>query len=303
MPDPVTVTVLAGLPGSGKTTIARKCGLRFSLDDLRAMAGTGRENWSQEREDVAIKTMIAGAKAAILAGFDICIDNTHLHPRLPRMYRKEFGPLGVEWAVIDLTNIPIEECIARDAQRAEPVGEAVIRKMAATLERSRAQNWRLTSEWLTGTRYPEPRPYSPNPDLPGAYLVDVDGTVALNNGHRSPFDWSKVGKDEPNQPVIRVVEHLAWRWPIIFLSGRDESCRTQTQWWLNDHFAGFNSQPQLFMRPAGDMRPDYVVKAELFDTHVRDKYNVLGVFDDRLQVIRMWRQIGLTVFDVAGGEF
>lgn len=113
--DPVTVTVLAGLPGSGKTTIARKCGMRFNLDDTRAMLGITRGNWSREREDVAIQMMIAGAKAAIVAGMDIVLDNTHVAPRLPRMYRKELGPLGVEFAVIDLTAVPIEECIARDA--------------------------------------------------------------------------------------------------------------------------------------------------------------------------------------------
>lgn len=303
MADPVTVTVMTGLPGSGKTTIARQCGMRFSLDDLRAMMGTGRENWSREREDVAIQAMIAGAKAAILAGFDICLDNTHLHPRLPRMYRKEFGPLGVEFAVIDLTNIPIEECITRDVERPEPVGEDVIRKMAKTLEQSRAQGWRLTSKWLTGTRYPEPRRYEPTPGLPGVYLADIDGTVALNNGHRSPFDWAKVGDDEPNWPVIRTVEALGAEHEIVFLSGRDEVCRDATEEWLVKHF-GFASPPPLFMRSRNDMRPDYVVKAELFDANIRGKYNVLGVFDDRRQVIDLaWRKMGLQVFDVAGNEF
>lgn len=29
----------------------------------------------------------------------------------------------------------------------------------------------------------------------------------------------------------------------------------------------------------------------------------LGVFDDRRQVVRMWRELGLTVFQVAEGDF
>lgn len=175
--------------------------------------------------------------------------------------------------------------------------------MAKTLEKSRAGKWRLTSAWLTGERYPAPRPYVPRPDLPGAYLVDIDGTVALNNGHRSPFNWAKVGDDEPNWSVIQTVQLLGAERSIVFLSGRDEVCRADTWAWLHRHF--FLSSPlALFMRPHQDMRPDCVVKSELFDAHVRNSYNVLGVFDDRRQVIdRTWRAMGLTAFDVAGNEF
>ena len=30
---------------------------------------------------------------------------------------------------------------------------------------------------------------------------------------------------------------------------------------------------------------------------------MVGVFDDRMQVVRMWRALGLTVFQVADGDF
>ena len=39
-------------------------------------------------------------------------------------------------------------------------------------------------------------------DGPDAIICDVDGTVALMHGNRSPFDWDKVGSDKPNQWVI-----------------------------------------------------------------------------------------------------
>ena len=45
------------------------------------------------------------------------------------------------------------------------------------------------------------------------------------------------------------------------------------------------------------------VKHELFNKHVRHDYNVRGAFDDRNQVVEMWRAIGLTVFQVADGNF
>ena len=59
----------------------------------------------------------------------------------------------------------------------------------------------------------------------------------------------------------------------------------------------------LHMRVTGDQRKDSVVKAEIFDREIRDRYHVVGVFDDRAQVVRMWRSLGLTVFQVAEGDF
>ena len=60
--------------------------------------------------------------------------------------------------------------------------------------------------------------------------------------------------------------------------------RPDTEAWL-DLYVGVPYEG-LFMRPAGDNRKDAV-----------------GVFDDRRQVVRMWRSLGLTVFQVAEGDF
>jgi hypothetical protein len=57
------------------------------------------------------------------------------------------------------------------------------------------------------------------------------------------------------------------------------------------------------MRPVGDMRKDSVVKAEIFDREIRGRYHVVAVFDDRDQVVKTWRSLGLTVFQVAEGSF
>ena len=48
---------------------------------------------------------------------------------------------------------------------------------------------------------------------------------------------------------------------------------------------------------------DVTMKLELFDRHVRDSYDVRYVLDDRQQVVDAWRSIGLTVFQVAEGNF
>ncbi len=153
--------------------------------------------------------------------------------------------------------------------------------------------------------YP-PAPYSPLPGTPRAIICDIDGTVALR-GNRSPYDWTRVADDTPNRPVIEVVQALhASGHQVIFMSGRSAICELATGMWIETHVAAnwsFDNGFLLLMRRQGDNRQDAVIKAELFDQHVRTRFNVRAVFDDRLQVIRMWREMGLTVLDVAGGDF
>lgn len=142
------------------------------------------------------------------------------------------------------------------------------------------------------------------------WIVDIDGTLALK-GDRSPFDWSRVGEDLPNTPVIRVVEALLYLGDnIVFMSGRMEQCRAQTALWLNAnidccnvHVTRSDCCEQLFMRADEDYRPDTIVKRELFDNHVKDRYDVIGVIDDRDSVVRQWRSMGLTCLQVADGNF
>lgn len=59
----------------------------------------------------------------------------------------------------------------------------------------------------------------------------------------------------------------------------------------------------LLMRPDGDDRPDWQVKTELFDAHVRDRYDMKLSLDDRDQVVGLWRHMGITCLQVAPGAF
>ena len=60
---------------------------------------------------------------------------------------------------------------------------------------------------------------------------------------------------------------------------------------------------ELWMRAAGDQRGDDVVKAELFDAHVRHRFLVRVVLDDRDRVVAVWRRLGLTCWQVDYGDF
>lgn len=57
------------------------------------------------------------------------------------------------------------------------------------------------------------------------------------------------------------------------------------------------------MRPEGDERKDSIVKQEIYEKYIKDRYNVRFVLDDRNQVVDMWREVGLKVLQVAPGDF
>jgi len=134
------------------------------------------------------------------------------------------------------------------------------------------------------------------------FLVDLDGTVALRD-ERSPYDWSRVGEDRPNAPVVTVVRALAAAGHrIVYMSGRSEEARAATNTWIAAHIGVPGAA--LYMRPAGDHRPDEVVKRALYEVYVRPRYPVTAVLDDRAKVVRMWRDVlGLPVLQVADGDF
>ena len=134
-----------------------------------------------------------------------------------------------------------------------------------------------------------------------AVVVDVDGTLALHSG-RDPYDWRSAGADVPNEPVVMVLRALAAAGlAIVYISGRPERARNLTERWLADH-VGFHGE--LHLRADLDGRRDAVVKREIYETHIRLRYEVVVVLDDRDQVVRMWRdELGLTCLQVTDGNF
>lgn len=134
-----------------------------------------------------------------------------------------------------------------------------------------------------------------------AYIVDIDGTLALRS-ERGPYDMARVGEDTPFSDVVDVVfAQFMTGAHIIFTSGRDDICRAETAEWIRKHLP---FEPvMMLMRPTGDKRADDELKREMYETEIEPFYDVKGVFDDRNKVVKMWRKIGLTVFQVADGDF
>ncbi|RZU49952.1 putative kinase [Krasilnikovia cinnamomea] len=293
--------ITRGLPASGKTTFARKLQpqvVRVNRDDLRRMLH-GARLFTQTAEAQVTHAQRAAVEALLRARADVIVDDTNLRGKTVKEWAELAARFHASFEVHDFTDVPLDECIRRDAVRDEQdrVGEDAIRRMH--------------KRYLAGRNLPLPVPfverggpgvvYEPDGTLPPVVLVDIDGTVALMDG-RGPFDWRRVGEDQPNQAVIEAVRamHAAGN-AIVFCSGRDAVCRAETEAWLA-LYVGVPYEA-LFMRPEGDNRKDSIVKREIFDTEIRDRWRVVGVFDDRQQVVRMWRELGLTVFQVAEGDF
>lgn len=277
------IMMMKGLPGSGKSTLAKKIvseqpyHARVNKDDLRAMIGNYYQ--AKEKHILAMRDMIV--EYWLEKNHTIIVDDTNFHPkhenRLREIAAKHGAGFSVQW--VEAT---IDECIERDLKRPNSVGEKVIKKMHEEYVR------------------PALLKVIKNDKLPKAVICDLDGTLALHNG-RNPYDASTCEEDLVNQPVAEAI----WKYgrddyAILFTSGREDKFRQQTMKFLAK--AGMSSY-QLFMRATDDKRKDHVVKLELYKKHIDGNYNVEAVFDDRQRVVDMWRDVGLTVFQVADGNF
>ncbi len=302
-----TLWIPRGLPASGKTTWARQMLdgpplgsiVRLNRDELRAMMlPSGYRTPKPDAEMQVTKVQHGPIEALLRADVDVIVDDTNLRIKFVRNLMQIAAKAGASSEIVDtFLDLDVSVCIERDRSRQSPVGEDVIRGMHAKfLSGGRRLQIPTLDAAVTG------KPYVPVPDTPRAVIVDIDGTVALMRG-RNPYDTSRYHEDGPNEPVIEQVRmaHTAG-YLVLFTSGRDAGFRQVSADWIAEHVMG--SRPfELFMRPEGDTRNDAVVKLELFDQHIRDHYDVRWVFDDRDRVVKAWRAIGLTVLQVAPGDF
>ncbi len=291
-----TLYMPKGLPASGKSTWAKKKlaelgpgnGKIVNKDQLRLMLDDG--HWSQSNEKFVLSVRDYIIDLALRAGLHVIVDDTNLAPK----HRETLWGLakknGAAFEEVSFLDVSLDECLARDRKRPNGVGEAVIKDMY----------WR----YLAGAQSAPFTPYDPK--LPDAIIVDLDGTLAEMTG-RSPYDWSHVYEDRVRGPVADMVKSRAalTNAYVLVVSGRDASCEGLTRRWLDEKcWPAEDQYDALFMRPAGDMRKDAVVKQEIYETHIKGRYNVIAIFDDRPQVIRLWQSLGFgdRIFNVGDGR-
>lgn len=145
-------------------------------------------------------------------------------------------------------------------------------------------------------------------------IFDLDGTLALIDKRRTLADkgngkvnWKvffspeNIQLDEPNLPVIESFKAMQKAGFVVgIFSGRDDISKEETKHWLNQH----GIEPAfLQMRKHNSFTPDDVLKKQWLDELILQGHEILCVFDDRDKVVKMWRENGISCFQVAPGSF
>ncbi len=150
-------------------------------------------------------------------------------------------------------------------------------------------------------------------------VFDLDGTLAdlthrlwLIKDVKPNWDsfFDACDKDRIIEHVAKIFRSLArsannpiYPRPVI-ASGRSDIVRDKTCRWLIDgNLMVFGRPPLLYMRKHGDHRPDYKVKHEMLLDMRDNELNPIMAFDDREQVVKMWRDNGIPCAQVADGNF
>lgn len=264
--------------------------------------------FSKQNEELVISVQNQVIRDAIAAGYDVIVDNTHLVRQTVNKLHRLAASIGDVTVIEKAFNVPVDVCLERNAEREGQarVPENAIYNMAkaAGINRGRKIDERTVFYADQSVQVVQ------DPSLPHAVICDLDGTLALLNG-RNPYDASKCEDDLLNEAVAQCIlaMHAVGK-KIIFMSGREDRYKPQTIRFIEKHLlverdGDVTVMPhELHMRSTNDTRRDSIVKTELFNRHVKDKFYVEFVLDDRSQVVReTWRAMGLNCFQVAEGNF
>lgn len=298
MEKELNVIINIGPPAAGKSTwtdefLSKNPNyVKVSRDDFRYMLRN--QGFCEPKIEKMITELVNQTILTALSNkLNVIIDNTNLKVSVIKDFIKLVNDYAdVNYRVFD---VPFETLLERDSKRERKVGEDVLKRMWG--------NWLILKDSFDfqPVKRNRKRTYiipNFNSELPDSVIFDVDGTLALM-GNRSPFDWSKVDRDNLNQIVAEQIKfHKSLGRKIIILSGRDESCREMTIDWFNFYGVEFDL---FLMRPKNNFEKDTVIKRRIYENEIKDKYNVLAVYDDRISVCKMWYELGIYVFTVNQG--
>jgi hypothetical protein len=141
-------------------------------------------------------------------------------------------------------------------------------------------------------------------------VIDIDGTLA-NNDHRqflvsrdAHINWdeffNRCVDDTPYEDIVNLVVRLSAFYEPVFVTGRDEAWREQTQAWL-DRYVKIDAP--LLMRPEGSHMSDMDVKPKLVTDYGLTFDDIAFALDDRDKMVAAWRQLGVRCLQVQPGPF
>ncbi len=291
MNNRVHVIFTRGMQASGKSTWAEQFikenqnYKRVNRDSFRHMISA--YTFDDENEKIVTVLENHSIQHLLLKGYNLIIDKMNLNNK---QLEKDID--YIKATILGMNKIPeieikefpitLGEAIERDKKRNFPISEKVLKK-----------TWHKYEVELKQMIEKHKPKYEWNGSLPYAIICDIDGTLA-HSPNRKIFDFKEVINDELIHPVWSILDKYNKNTEIILLSGREETCRKETEGWLKIKHVPYNN---LYMRKEKDYRDDTIVKRELFNENVRGKYQPLFVIDDRPSVVQTWIDMGLFVFN------
>lgn len=299
------ITVLVGISGSGKSTWANEQWKEnphnttvVNRDKIRELLfgyteASMRNYWA--REDLfSLEKKVTHYEDTLINdalnhGNHVIVDATHLK----RQYIERFKYWNVPTTIKSFLTT-ISDAVNRDMKRTRKVGHEVIIKQHAQFKTLAKQ---LVAKPIDFT----PVEFENSIKKYPAVIFDIDGTLAHMEG-RSPYEWGRVREDKIDSSTVDILKQLKaspYAPKIIICTGRDGIALFETKRWLEDYGIPYD---EIYIRPEKDSRPDWVVKEEMWRKIAETSY-IQGMFDDRLQVVRRARALGLKVFNVEYHNF
>lgn len=322
MSSKLSLFMLQGLNGSGKTMYAKSITdhnpntVRISKEDIRKELEDTGWTWNRENEVKVLFIRDSQIIEALKSGKSVVVDDTNLSPHHAHRLRTIAIEHGAVFKITFL-NTPIEECIRRDSYRSEDtkVGGQVIRNMAERFHLVRGKNKVevvIPLEPVESLVSLEPAKLLPpvttdiervfEPVISNdtsklqAIICDLDA-IAIKGKEESSKDFTLIHLDKVFIPVKRVLMamHKYMGYQIVYISDRENKHRAESMRFLTANFCPVGP---ILMRSDNDMRKEWMVKGQLFDKFIRDKYSVPFLLTSSEDMTSFWRSIGLNVFHV-----
>jgi hypothetical protein len=147
-----------------------------------------------------------------------------------------------------------------------------------------------------------------------ALICDLDSTLC-NSDHRQPLAdqkrWQEFHEahtaDTVNKWCMTILEGMRRSYPhmsFFFISGRPNYTQESTEHWMQTNLPiNVLLSSHLYLRPHPQIKGSSEFKRKIYEEKIKDKYRVLFCLDDDINIIKLWRELGLVALDCAGNDY